>query len=321
MSLSDGRAGFTVSDNGTLAYVAASTFDPDLELVWVNRKGEAGGSITPSARFTDPALSPDGRRIAIAIARPGEAKDVWVLDLARGTRTALTNGGANDFSPLFTPDGNRVIFESERPIFDLYVRAADGSTPAAPLVVSPFDKNPGSITPDGKALLFRHSLLPHTELWTVPLDGTGAPAPLLKSDVGDLASPRIAPNGRWLAYTSNESGRAEVYLSPFPAVTSARRQVSADGGTSARWTRGGRELVYRNGRQMMAVTVDPASGQLGTPAELFHGDFENDGNVGTYDVTTDGERFLMLRRATGAEPRQVIIVTNWFKELRRLVPR
>ncbi len=318
LATDDGRAGFAVSDNGTLAYIAASSLVPDLELVWVNRHGEAGASVTAPARFSDPAISPDGRRVAIAIAKPGEPKDAWVLDLTRGTRTALTTGGANDFGPLFTPDGNRVIFQSERPVFDLYIRAADASSPATPLMISPFDKYPGSITPDGKLLLFRHSVLPHNELWTIPLDGSGKPASLLRSDAGDLDYPRIAPNGRWLAYTSNESGRTDVYLSPYPGVTSARRQVSADGGSSPRWTRAGRELVYRDGRRMMAVTVDPASGQLGTPTELFRGDFETDAN--SYDVTPDGEHFLMLRRATAAEPRQVIIVTNWFKELRRLVP-
>jgi serine/threonine-protein kinase len=321
LATDDGRAGFSVSDNGTLAYIAASTFVPDLDLVWVNRRGEAGASITAPARFGEPAIAPDGGRIAISIAKPGEPKDVWVLDLTRGTRTALTNGGANDFTPLFTLHGNRVIYQSERPVFDLYVRAADASSPATPLLVTPYDKYPGSITPDGKALLFRHSLLPHGEIWTLPLDGTGKPAALLRSDAGDLSAPRISPNGRWLAYNSNESGRSEVYLSPYPAVTSARRQVSAEGGSNARWTKAGRELIYRNGRRMMAVSVDPASGQLGTPAELFHGDFATDGSLSSYDVTPDGERFLMLRRAAGADPRQVIIVTNWFKELRRLVPK
>jgi len=161
----------------------------------------------------------------------------------------------------------------------------------------------------------------HRELWTLPLDGTGKPTLLLRSELGDLNTPRIAPNGRWLAYGSNESGRGEIYLTPYPAVTSARRQVSADGGSAPRWTRAGRELVYRNGRQMMAVSVDPISGQLGSPMELFHGALEIEGNTSTYDATADGERFLMLRRAAGAEPRQVIVVTNWFNELRRLVPK
>ena len=321
LATDDGRAGFTVSDNGTLAYIAASTFVPDLDLVWVNRRGEAGATITAPARFGEPAISPDGHRIAISIAKPGEPKDVWVLDVARGTRSALTTGGANDFGPLFTLDGNRVIYQSERPVFDLFVRAADASSPATPLLVTPYDKYPGSITPDGKSLLFKLSVVPHAEIWTLPLDGTGKPGALLRSEAGDLATPRIAPNGRWLAYNSNESGHPEVFLSPYPAVTSARRQVSADGGYDARWTKAGRELVYRNGRRVMAVSVDPASGQLGTPTELFHGDFENSGNLSNYDVTPDGERFLMLRRAVGANPRQIVIVTNWFKELRRLVPK
>jgi len=317
----DGRAGFTVSDNGTLAYIAASTFVPDVDLVWVNRRGEAGATITAPARFGEPTISPDGQRIALSIAKAGEPKDVWVLDIARGTRTAITTGGANDFGPIFTLDGNRVIYQSERPVFDLYMRSTDASGPAAPLLATQYDKYPGSITPDGKSLLFRYSLLPHGEIWALPLDSGAKPTQLLRSEAGDLSAPRIAPNGRWLAYNSNESGRTEVYLSPYPAVTSARRQVSVDGGYDPRWTKAGRELVYRNGRRMMAVSVDPATGQLGTPAELFHGEFEGGGFLSGYDVTPDGERFLMLRRAAGAEPRQVIIVTNWFKELQRLVPR
>jgi serine/threonine protein kinase/Tol biopolymer transport system component len=321
MKLVDGRAAFGVSDNGTLAYIAASTFVPDLELVWVNRRGEASASITAPGRFTGPALSADGHRIALAIARPGEPTGVWVIDPARGTRTALTPGGAMDFAPLFTPDGNHVIFASTRPIFDLYMRTTDGSSPATPLLVTSFDKVPESITADGRFLLFENHLLPHYEIWAAPLDGTGAAKSLLKSSAGDLNSPRISPNGRWLAYTSNESGRKEVFLCPYPAVTSARRQASADGGTDPRWTSAGRELVFRSGQRMMTVTVDPVSGQLGAPTELFRGNFENPALGSAYDVAPDGERFLMLHRPVGAEPRQVVVVTNWFKELRRLVPK
>ncbi len=317
----DGRAGFAVSDNGTLAYIAASTFVPDLDLVWVTRRGEAGAPITTPGRFTNPALSPDGRRVALAIARPGEPKDVWVLDLTRGTRTPLTSGGANDFAPMFTTKGDHVIFESERPVFDLYERPTDGSTPATALLTTAFDKQPGSITPDGHTLLFAHNLLPHQQVWALSLGDSGAAKPVLASDAGDLEAPRIAPNGRWLAYTSTESGRTDVYLSPYPDVTRARWPVSADGGDEPRWTRGGRELVYRSGQRMMAVTVDPASGGLGPPAELFRGPYVTSSDGQSYDVTPDGERFLMLRRPAGTEPRQVIVVTNWFRELRRLVPR
>ncbi len=318
----DGRAGFAVSDNGTLAYITASSFTADLELVWVTRHGAVSAPITAPARFDNPALSPSGQQVAIAIAPRGETRDVWVLDLVRGTRTPITSGGANDFAPLFTPDGRRIIYESERPVFDLYVRAADASAPATPLLISPHDKEPGSVTPDGSTLLFDYNLLPK-QLWTLELADSGTARPLLTSDGGNLRMPRVAPNGRWLAYVvgSNESGRAEIYLCPYPDVTRSRRQVSADGGDDPYWTRGGRELVYRSGQRMMSVAVDPATGELGAPTELFRGAYTTSTFGSNYAVTSDGERFLMLRRAPGTEPRQVVVVTNWFKELERLVPR
>jgi serine/threonine-protein kinase len=316
----DGRAGFAVSDNGTLAYIMASSFTADLELVWVTRRGAVSAPVTAPARFDNPALSPNGRQVAIAIALPGETRDVWVLDLVRGTRTPITSGGANDFAPLFTPDGRRIIYESERPAFDLYVRPADASAPPTPLLVSPHDKSPGSITPDGSTLLFSYNLLP-SQLWTVELADSGSARLLLASGTGRLRTPRVAPTGRWLAYVSEESGRREVHLSPYPDVAGSRQQVSADGGDDPFWTRGGQELVYRSGQRMMAVAVDPATGELGAPTELFRGAFSTSTFGSAYAVTPDGERFLMLRRAPGTEPRQVVVVTNWFRELERLVPK
>jgi len=317
----DGRAGFAVSDNGTLAYIAASSFTANLELVWVTRRGAVGAPITTPGRFDNPALAPNGRQVALAIAPPGETRDVWVLDLARGTRSPITSGGANDFAPLFTPDGQRVVFESEQPVFDLYVRPTDGSTSATVLLSSSYDKHPASITPDGGTLLFAHNFLPYSQVWTLALDGSGAAQGLLTSDAGNLRSPRVSPDGRWLAYVSDESGRREVYVSPYPGVTRGRRQVSADGGDDPFWTRAGRELVYRSGQRMMAVALDPTAGELGTPVELFAGAYVTSTFGSNYAVTPDGERFLMLRRPPGTEPRQVIVVTNWFRELERLVPK
>lgn len=212
-----------------------------------------------------------------------------------------------------------MIYESERPVFDLYIRATDASTPAVPLAVSPFDKAPGTVTADGKTLLYQHSTVPHYQIWAVTTDGSAAGAPILSSESGDIGAPKLAPNGRWLAYTSTESGSSEIYVTAYPEVAQGRRQVSAGGGDEPNWTRGGRELVYRSGRRMMAVAVDPATGDLGSPTVLFTGDYM-DSNERSYDVTPGGERFLMLRRPPGTEPRQVIVVTNWFRELVRLVP-
>jgi Tol biopolymer transport system component len=323
MESASGEAAYAVSDDGMLAYVSAATFGGNLEMVWVSRDGTVSAPITAPGRFQDPALSPDGRRVAVAVTGTDEQQDVWLLDLVRGTRTPITSGGANDCNPLFTADGRSIVFESERPVFDLYLRRADGSTPAVPLLASAHDKYPGSITPDGHTLLFDYMLLPNAQIWSVPLADSGRARPVLASATANLHTPRVAPNGRWLAYVSDESGRSEIYLSPYPEVTRARSQVSVDGGMGPRWTRGGRELVYRSANRMMVVSVDPASGALGAPAELFRGDYDKGWNQITsgYDVTRDGSRFLMLRRPAGTAPRQVIVVTNWVQELERLVGR
>ncbi|MDZ4674825.1 MAG: protein kinase, partial [Gemmatimonadota bacterium] len=231
MDTQDGRAGFSVSDNGTLAYVSAAKYSTNLELVWVDRSGQVSSPITESGRYGQPRISPDGRRVALAVSRPGEPQDVWILDLARGTRTPLTSGGGGDFGPLFTLDGTRVIYQSERPVFDLYLRPIDVSSPAVPLLVSPFDKAPGSITPDGAMLLFENLVLPHSQLWTISMGGDGEVTFLLGSESGSLGQPILSPSGQWLAYVSDESGRNEVYLTRYPNVTSGRRLVSASGGT------------------------------------------------------------------------------------------
>jgi serine/threonine-protein kinase len=318
MDKSNGLGGFAVSDNGTLAYVAASEFNPDLELLWIDRRGDSEPAISTRGRYSMPALSPDGRWIALTIEEPGENRDVWVFDLARGTRSRLTSGGAADFAPIWTPSGDRIIYQSERPVFELYWRPADGSAPAEPLLVTPFDKSPESFTPDGSTLLFRHSVLPRSQLWTLPLDGAGDAELLLASELGELSTPALSPNGRWLAYTSTESGRTEIYLVPHPNVTGRRRQVSVDGGGFPKWTRGGRELVFGSRGRMMSVSIDPLTGEPGQPTTVF-ADSTLLLTGYEYDVTPDGERFLMLRRQPWAAPRQVIVVTNWFEELKEKV--
>jgi Tol biopolymer transport system component len=251
---------------------------------------------------------------------PPEASDVVLLDLVRGTKTFLTSGGASDFGPVFTPSGKQVVYVSERPIFDLYVRNTDGGTPSTPLVVTKYDKNPGSITPDGKTVLFQHSILPHAQIWTAALDGQGDPSPLIVSDSGDLGPPALSPDGRWLAFEQQDTGQSQIYMVPYPDVKQGRRAVSTSGGDQPMWTRGGAELVYREGKKMLAVSVDPATGDLGEPQLLFEADYMGRSGRRGYAVTPDGERFLMLKRIS-AGARRVVVVANWFTELRQKVPR
>jgi len=317
----DGLAFFSVSDDGTAVYVRASEIDAPADLVWVDRAGNATPVGPEAAAWNGPALSPGGRSVAVAMTKPGEAPDVWVLDLARGARSPLTVGGGADFQPIWTPDGDWIIYASETPVFDLFRRRADGSAPPESLVRAPFDSYPFSFTPDGSRLLFQSSMLPEARIKSVALDGSGSietvPAPAGE----DHSSPSLSPDGRLLAFTSEVSGHEEVYVASWPGMNN-RQTVSLDGGTEPRWTKNGRELVFRHGNEFLAVDVDPGSTRLGTPQVLFTAPIvRGDPGQRSYDVTADGERFIMVTRPAERASRRVMVITNFFDVIERMVPR
>jgi serine/threonine-protein kinase len=312
----EGRSAFAVADNGTLVYLRASHYDAPSQLMWLDRAGRASPVPGAPPAASQPELSPDGRRIAYALNDNGW--DVWVLDLGRGSRTRITAGGGADFSPFWTPDGVRVVFVSERPVFDIWHRVADASAPAAPLVLSPADKYASSVIDDGQAVLYAEVSASRSAILKRGVGPDAKPDTILAGPA-DYRMPVLSPDGRWLAYTGNESGRFEVYIVPYPDVTSRRLQVSTEGGMEPRWTRGGREIVFRSGTTITAVAFDPAAGQLGTTTPLFqHNRVPSVATeqVWSYAVTPDGERFLMAVRPPGSEARELVVVTNWFKELR-----
>ena len=314
---SNGVGGFAVAGNGTLAYVPASVFNAESKVVWVDRSGTQQPALPQPGRYGSPAVSPDGRRLAVTSFEPGHNSDVWVYELARGVLTRLTLNEAADFSPLWTPDGRRLIYTSERPVFDLYWRPADASVAELPLLTSESDKYPYSISPDGKVLAFGVSAPNSRELWLLPLDGSGKARPFLQNRFS-LGHPAISPEGHWLAYDSDESGRREVYVQSYPDPALSRRQVSTGGGLEPRWTRGGRELVYRNGDTTLAVSAQPSSGETGIPAVLFVGPYRTpEFGERSYDVTADGRRFVMVSTPPESAPRRIDLVLNWFTELRR----
>jgi tRNA A-37 threonylcarbamoyl transferase component Bud32 len=318
MRYSDGAAHFAVSANGTLAYLAGSDVNAATALVWVDRTGRVTPALDISAVLEEPSLSPDGRFVAFSRTERGESPDVWVLELARGALTRITSGGASDFNPIWTPDGRRLVYTVESPVFDLWSRDATGGAPAEPVLRSPFDKYPSGFTPDGSQLLFEHAVNPRAQVWRMTLADRRAEKVLEGSR--EVVDARVSPDGRWIAYQSAESGRSEVYVTSWP--TPGRRQlVSVNGGTGARWTKGGRELVFRSGRQMLAVSVDPQSGEPGKPAVLFEADMLYSwARSPNYDVTPDGSRFLMVRRSGPRRAERVHVITNWFDELRSKVP-
>ena len=312
---------YSFSTNGTLVYAPGGASEGMFNLVWVDREGAVEPLGAPPGNYDWPRLSPDGQRFAVTI-----SGDVWVYDISRLTLTRLTFEGTNDL-PIWTPDGKRVTFRSDRagPL-NLFWKPADGSGEAERLTTSDDRQNPGSWSPDGQFLAFHQqpgaegSSSTGRDIWILPLEGERQPRPFLQTAFSE-AEPKFSPDGRWLAYVSDESGRREVYVQPFPGP-GGKWQISTEGGTEAVWAGNG-ELFYRNesGDQMMAVdiTTEPTLGP-GTPRLLFEGLYQRGiGNRAVYDVKPDGQRFLMVQPQQGAGA-PIHVVLNWFEELKRLVP-
>jgi Tol biopolymer transport system component len=258
--------------------------------------------------------------------------DVWLHDLERGVMAPFTVDPVPDYMPVWTPDGQRLTFSSERGggVPNLFWQSADGSGQAERLTVSELPQFPCSWSPDSKTLAFvQLSERGDYDLWAVQIDDEGRPGqpePLVRSPVNEWRA-EFSPDGRWLAYTSNESGTWQVYVRPFPGP-GGKWQISSETESIrniiARWSKETRELFYRPvAGRMMAVsyTVDGDSFRADRPRVLFEGPFA-DGGWPDWDVTPDGQRFVKLRSMGDDEgaPQETLIVINWFDELRRLVP-
>ena len=321
MNYSDGFAAYDVSPSGTLAVMPSDVSGTRFQVVEVDRRGVERPILDEPDRYQDPRFAPDGRRLSVVITPARGASDVWVVDRARGSRTRVTAEPASDFGAFWTPDGRDLVYMSERPLFELYRRAADGSRAPELLLGGGHDRILGSISADGRLAAFVLSLSTGTDLWTVSLQGPPAPSQYLTNGF-NLGHPALSPDGRWMAYDSDESGRVETYLQSFPDPTVARRQVSSGGGSQPTWTRGGRELVFQRGDSVMAVSVEPGTGAVGAPVLLFAGPYESSADwtqTRSYDVRPDGERFVLLKWPAGVVWRRVVVASHWFDELRARV--
>jgi Tol biopolymer transport system component len=267
-----------------------------------------------------PRISPDDQRIVFANGSAGRV-DLWLHQIARDTPTRLTFDRTN-IRPIWFPDGKEITFTSSKEgALNLYSVPADGSAPPQRLLQSAYPQFANSWSPDGRHLGFTE-IHPETnwDLWVLPR-GERTPQPFLRTPFSE-GWMEFSPNGRWVAYTSNESGRWEVYVRPFPGP-GGKVQISSEGGTEALWSRNGRELFYRNRARMMAVdvTLDPTF-SAAKPRLLFEARYEMGTVEGmtNYDVSRDGERFLMLKNAQGAAGPPLDVVLNWFSELSRRAP-
>jgi serine/threonine-protein kinase len=332
VTLETGATEFSLSQQGPLLYVPGGGLTGvTRELVWVNRHGQEERLKAPPRAYVYPRLSTDGMRLALDIR--DQENDIWIWDLARQTLTRVTTDPALDAYPVWTPDGRRVIFASARAgILNLFWQSADNSGIAERLTTSPNPQSPDSISPDGTQLIFGELVAQTgTDLEMLRMDfsttGTGAgqrkTEPLVHTTFSE-ENGELSPDGRWLAYQSNESGQYEVYVRPFPNVDSGHWQISTSGGTAPVWARSGRELFYRDGTH--AVTAVPIVGpnfSAGIPIKLFDGRyFAATGR--TYDVSPDGQRFLMIKdNAAGDQTStlaSMVVVFNWVEELKARVP-
>ena len=308
-----GGARVGMSLDGAFAYVPGPAVLS--ELVVVDRSGRARLLPAEPQVYVAPRISPDGRRIAVEVDEPDLVNsDVWVYDITNHTPTRLTFDQTGR-RPIWTPDGRRIVYSrGQFSQADLYWIPADGSGPAESLLVAPEDQWAGEVTPDGRTLLFRAGGGgPVRSLYTLSLQGPRTPQPFLANQF-DNHSPSLSPDGHWVAYVSNESGRLEVYVRPFPGP-GGRWQVSLDGGAEPLWAVNGRELFYRNGTKMMAaaITLHPTF-TVGARRALFEGNYLSEPVYRSYDVTRDGRGFVMVR--SPKPPADLIVVLNWFDQLR-----
>jgi Tol biopolymer transport system component len=310
-----GKAAVAVSGIGVLAYrlVRAATQN---KLVWVDRKGTEQSLAAPPHAYRNPRLSPDGQRVAVTIDELGTQE--WLLDTKRGTLTRLTFEGSYNGALAWTPDGKRIAFGSDRAgPRNLFWQLADGSGVTERLATSDRSQIAGSWSPDGQTLAFEQSD-PGTgiDLFVYRLEDRKV-QPFLQTRFNEIA-PRFSPDGRWLAYGSDESGRYEVYVQPYPGP-GGKWQISTEGGTEPVWARNG-ELFYRNGDKMMAVATNTKTNfSADTPKVLFEGHYATYNAMPAYDVTPDGQRFLLAKTAEQG-PQEISVVLNWTEELKQKAP-
>jgi Tol biopolymer transport system component/predicted Ser/Thr protein kinase len=320
-STTNGDAQYSISATGTLVYVPGGVQSAQSKLVWVSRNGAEQPLAVPAHAYQSPRLSPDGRRVTVGIQE--QEAQVWLYDLSRDTLTRLTFEGNGNVVTSWTPDGKRIAFSSikEGPQ-NLFWQLADGSGGLERLTTSEYTQIPMSWSPDGRLLAFIE-VNPTTgyDIWMLRLSDRKA-LPFLRTPFNESV-PRFSPDGRWLAYISNESGRFEIYMQPYPGP-GGKWQISTEGGTEPVWNPNGRELFYRSGNKMMAVDIaTQPSFAAGKPRMLFAGQYEPTPFTNpNYDVSPDGQRFLMLKPNEQAEvaPTQINVVLNWFEELKQKVP-
>jgi serine/threonine-protein kinase len=310
----DALGSFAVSKNGTLAYLKASEWNVDRRVVWADRTGREEPALPRAGPFAEPRLSPDGKWIAITVTVP--RREIWLYEVGRSALTRLSRTDNAAFNAVWTPDSRSIIYSHEDPVYDLHRIPIDGSAQDEPFISSAWDKYAYAVSPDGRSLAYIENNT-IDRLMLASMDGTGVPKSLSTNAIAQRGA-SFSPNGRWIAYEELAHGRPNIFITSSDA-TGGRRQVSVDGGEQPRWSSHGREIVFRKGEAMMAAPVEPITGDVGKPVELFRKtqpDRLGIGRTYTYDVTPDGSRFLLVLPNYRAGSQPAVVVLNWFEELR-----
>jgi serine/threonine-protein kinase len=316
-----------ISASGTLVYAPVGDQLPKSSLVVVDSNGRAQPLTDAVPNFLgEMSLSSDGQRVALRSAKAND--DIHVLDIARGSLTRFTYEGGDEQTPVWTPDGSRMAYRSQHGDRQaMYWKTTEGPGTPKEILASKNAQRPSSFSPDGKVLAYAE-VHPQSglDMWTVRLDegSSRQPEPFLQTPFQEDL-PLFSPDGRWIAYRSNESGRMEIFVAQFPGAA-VRRQISIDGGDQPLWAPSGKQLFYVNGKRIMSVDLATDAGlRAGKPRVLFERTLArsaiDSGQWGhIYAVFPDGKRFLFVENPEQPEVRELRVVLNWFEELKARVP-
>jgi len=310
---------FGLSGGGALAYAPGSP--PRETLTWVDRQGKVEPLPYEPRGYEEPRFSPDGKRLAVTFR--ADNPDIWILEISRATSTRLTFEAGEDETPIWTPDGGKVTYSADRVGHPraVYWKPSDGSGSEEPLFVSETHPHVSSWSPDGRTLVYTEfDPVSSGDIWVLTLGEKVERRPWLRTPFNERAA-RFSPDGHWLAYVSNESGRDEVYVQPFPGP-GGKWQISISGGTEPVWSHAGSEIFYRSGDRMMAVRVASGRGfSAETPQVLFEGRFvPTRRGEAAYDVSPDDRRFVMVQRKLESVATHLNVVLNFSEELKRRAP-
>jgi serine/threonine protein kinase len=315
-----GRASFSVAEGGDLAYLLGE--HRQSQLTWYDRKGKVLGTAGPSAVYDEPAMSLDGKYVAVARKSLGAGSGIWVHDLARATQSRLTFGLAEySGTPLWALDGNRIIFSSNRKGYsDLYWKPSNGTGKEDLLFGSESNKYGDDVSRDGRYLIFENvnPASGSSELWLLPLVGERTPKPYLQTE-SYLTHAVISPDGHWVAYASNEVGGREIFVQSFPEA-GAKFQISNDGGDCPVWRNDGKELFYLGAsNHIVAVPVETgATFRAGAPQALFSvATGSLSGSRSVFALSSDGQRILVNQLLEESNRTPISVVANWDAELNK----